>query len=48
VLSPGGLYVPMRVRKLVETEELREARRALESLEDELRRAGQPAGWGRE
>jgi hypothetical protein len=48
VLSPAGVYVPMRVRKFVETEELRAARRALEDLEDELRRAGGPAGWGRE
>jgi len=48
VLSPAGVYLPMRVRKFVETEELLAARQAKEDLEDELRRAGGPAGWGRE
>jgi hypothetical protein len=48
--TQGGqaIFVPMRVRKFVETEELKEARRALADLEEELRRSGKPAGWGRE
>jgi len=44
----NGMYVPMQVRKFVESEELRQARRDLEELEEELRRSGQPPGWGRE
>ena len=52
VLVGGGTgpayFVNMKVRKFVETEELRLARQAIVDLEDELRRAGGPAGWGRE
>jgi hypothetical protein len=52
VLVGGGngpaYFVNMKVRKFVETEELRLARQAIVDLEDELRRAGAPAGWGRE
>lgn len=48
VLAPGGIFVPMQVRKKVETEELRQARQALADLEEELRRSGGPPGWGRE
>ena len=44
----NGIYVPMQVRKFVESEELRQARRLLDDLEEELRRSGQPPGWGRE
>jgi hypothetical protein len=47
VVGPGGVIVPMEVREFEETEELREARQALADLEDELRRAGLPPGWGR-
>lgn len=48
VLAPNGVYVPMRVMKPVETEELRRAREALSELEEELRRSGGPPGWARE
>jgi hypothetical protein len=44
----SGIPVQQQVRVFEETEELRAARRALEDLEDELRRAGLPPGWGRE
>jgi hypothetical protein len=46
----GGraVYAPMKVRKFVETEELRQARRALDDLHEELRKAGGLPGWGRE
>jgi hypothetical protein len=47
VTGPGGVIVPMEVREYEETDELRQARRALADLEEELRRAGLPAGWGR-
>ncbi|HET7291041.1 MAG TPA: hypothetical protein VFM88_01325 [Vicinamibacteria bacterium] len=43
-----GVWVPMQVRRKIETEELRQARRALADLEEELRVAGLPPGWGRE
>jgi hypothetical protein len=45
-----GATVPvqMQVREFVETEELRQAQKALADLEDELRRAGLPPGWARE
>lgn len=42
-----GLPYQVRVREHVETEELRLARRDLEDLREELRRAGMPPGWGR-
>jgi hypothetical protein len=48
MLAGKAVYVPMQVREFVETEELRQARRALEDLEEELRRAGLPPGWARE
>jgi hypothetical protein len=44
----AGIPVQQQVRVFEETEELRSARKALEDLEDELRRAGLPPGWGRE
>lgn len=44
----AGIPVQQNVRVFEETEELRTARRALDDLEDELRRAGLPPGWGRE
>jgi hypothetical protein len=43
-----AVYVPMQVRKFEETEELRQARRALTDLEEEFRRTGLPPGWARE
>ncbi len=44
----SAVYVPMQVRKFVESEELRQAKRALDELEEELRRSGGLPGWGRE
>jgi hypothetical protein len=48
VVFVGGIPVQQKVRVKVETEELRQAKKALEDLEDELRRAGGLPGWGRE
>jgi len=48
MIAGKAVIVPMEVREFVETEELRAARKALEDLEEELRRAGLPPGWGRE
>lgn len=45
-VSPG-IPVQQKVRVKVETEELRQARQALEDLQEELRRAGGLPGWGR-
>jgi hypothetical protein len=44
----NGFYVQQWVRVRVETAELRAARKALEDLEEELRRSGGLPGWGRE
>ncbi|MEW6369178.1 MAG: hypothetical protein AB1714_31530 [Acidobacteriota bacterium] len=44
----NGIPVQMRVREFVETVELRMARQDIERLQDELRRAGLPPGWGRD
>jgi nucleotide-binding universal stress UspA family protein len=43
-----GIPVQQQVRVFEETEELRQARQAQGVLEEELRRAGLPPGWGRE
>lgn len=43
----SGIPVQQQVRVFEETEELRQARNALPDLEEELRRAGLPPGWGR-
>lgn len=45
-----GAAVPMQmpVREFVETEELRQARKALDDLAEELRRAGFSPVWGRD
>lgn len=43
----NGIPVQQQVRVFEETEELRQAKRALPDLEEELRRAGLPPGWGR-
>jgi hypothetical protein len=43
----SGIPVQQRVRKFQETDELREARKALADLEEEFRRTGLPPGWTR-
>jgi hypothetical protein len=43
----AAVPVQMQVREFVETDELRLARKALDDLEEELRHAGLPPGWGR-
>ena len=48
VVYKAGIPYQMEVREKVETEELKQARQALGSLEEEFRRTGFPAGWGRE
>jgi len=44
----NSIPVQQQVRVFEETEELRQAKQAQGILEDELRRAGLPPGWGRE
>ena len=44
----NGIPVQQKVRVKVETPDLLEARKALDDLEEELRRAGGLPGWGRE
>ena len=48
VVYESGVLVQQRVRVKVETAELRAARKALDDLEEELRRSGGLPGWGRE
>ena len=48
VVFVAGIPVQQKVRVKVETPELRDAKKALDDLEDELRRAGGLPGWGRE
>lgn len=48
VVFVSGIPVQQRVRVKVETPELQRARQAFADLEEELRRAGLPPGWGRE
>jgi hypothetical protein len=48
VVFVSGIPVQQTVRVFEETEEVRASRKALEDLEEELRRAGLPPGWGRE
>ena len=48
VVFVAGIPVQQKVRVKVETPELREARKALYDLEEELRRSGGLPGWGRE
>jgi hypothetical protein len=45
----GGAVFPVQtqVREFVETDELRQARKTLDDLEEELRHAGLPPGWAR-
>ena len=47
VVFVSGIPVQQRVRVKVETEELRQARQALDDLEEELRRSGGLPGWAR-
>jgi hypothetical protein len=44
----AGVPVQMKVKEFVETEEYRQAKRALADLEEQFRRTGLPAGWARE
>ena len=48
VVWRGGMPYQVEVREKVETEELLQARQALEELEEEFRRTGLPAGWSRD
>jgi hypothetical protein len=43
-----GIPVQMRVKEFVETEEYRQAKKALADLGEEFRRTGLPPGWARE
>ena len=44
-----GVPVQMKVKEFVESEELRQAKRALANLEEQFRSApGFPPGWARE
>ena len=43
----NSIPVQQEIRYIEETEELRQARAAVPVLEEELRRAGLPPGWGR-
>jgi len=42
-----GIPVQMKVKEFVESEELRQAKRALSDLEEQFRRTGLPPGWTR-
>jgi hypothetical protein len=44
----NGIPVQQKVRVKVDTPELRESKKALDDLEEELRRSGGLPGWGRE
>jgi hypothetical protein len=44
----SGIPVQVRIKEFVETEEYRQAKRALADLREEFRRTGLPAGWARE
>jgi hypothetical protein len=48
VVFVSGMPVQQKVRVKVDTPELRESRKALDDLEEELRRSGGLPGWGRE
>ena len=47
VVFVSGIPVQQRVRVKVDTPGLKAAKKALEDLEDELRRSGGLPGWGR-
>jgi hypothetical protein len=44
----NGIPVQMKVQDFVETEEFRQAKKALADLQEEFRRTGLPPGWARE
>lgn len=48
VVYVAGIPVQQKVRVKVDTPELQAARKALDDLEEELRRSGGLPGWGRE
>jgi hypothetical protein len=48
VVFVSGIPVQQKVRVKVETPELRDAKKALDDLEEVLRRSGGLPGWGRE
>ena len=48
VVWRAGIPYQTEVREKVETEELKQARQALDDLEEEFRRTGLPAGWSRD
>jgi len=43
-----GIPVQMKVKEFVESEEFRQAKRALSGLEEQFRKTGFPPGWARE
>ena len=43
-----GVPVPMKVKEFVESDEHRQAKKALADLQEEFRRTGLPPGWARE
>ena len=43
-----GIPVQMKVKEFVESEEFRQAKRALADLQEQFRRTGLPPGWARE
>lgn len=47
VVWVAGIPVQQQVRKFEETDELRQAKKSLEDLEEEYRRTGLPPGWVR-
>ena len=44
----NGIPVQMKVKEQIETEELKQARKALADLTEEFRHTGLPPGWARE
>ena len=48
VVWRAGIPYQTEVREKVETEELKQAKRTLDDLEEEFRRTGFPAGWSRD
>jgi hypothetical protein len=48
VVFVSGIPVQQKVRVKVDTPELRESKKVLDDLEEELRRSGGLPGWGRE
>ena len=48
VVWRAGIPYQTEVREKVETDELKQAKQALDDLEEEFRRTGLPAGWSRD